>query len=214
MIEEMKNEFKKQMKQNNDEWNKRLEAQRRGDNEWDRRIKYLNDYTKEAIGIMMITIKEILLDTKETKNIRTPTSAEKIKVDTRREEEYEEYDDEGNQNTIDSNLVNTRLRIKVSMYETVIRALEQKLMDQDRDLPAKSNIEKKTATKKNDKNEQIQLPENQNAEQKYIVWKCMSWDIRGWRGKKDKTKKKIRKIKSKIEGYDVIILTETHLSKE
>ena len=75
----MKNEFKKQMKQNNNEWNERLEAQRRSDNEWDRRIKDLNDYTKEAIQSMMITIKEILLDTKETKNIRAPTSAEKEK---------------------------------------------------------------------------------------------------------------------------------------
>ena len=53
----MKNEFKNQMKQNNDEWNKRLEAQRRSDNEWDRRFKDLNDYTKEAIGSMMIAIK-------------------------------------------------------------------------------------------------------------------------------------------------------------
>ena len=77
IIEEMKNEFKNQMKQNNDEWNKRLEAQRRSDNEWDRRIKYLNDYTKEAIRSMMITIKEILVDTKETNKIRAPTSAEK-----------------------------------------------------------------------------------------------------------------------------------------
>ena len=45
------------MIQNNDEWNKRLESQRRSDNEWDRRIKYLNDYTKEEIGSMMTTIK-------------------------------------------------------------------------------------------------------------------------------------------------------------
>ena len=45
------------MKQNNDEWNKLLEAQIRSENEWDRRIKYLNEYTKEAIVSMMITIK-------------------------------------------------------------------------------------------------------------------------------------------------------------
>ena len=56
-IEEMKNEFKNQMKQNNDEWSKRLEAQRRSDNEWDKRVKDLNDYTKEAIGSMTIKIK-------------------------------------------------------------------------------------------------------------------------------------------------------------
>ena len=53
----MKTEFKNQMKQNNDEWNERLESQRRSDNEWDSRIKDLNDYTKEAIGSIMITIK-------------------------------------------------------------------------------------------------------------------------------------------------------------
>ena len=35
----MKNEFKNQMKQNKDEWNKQLEAQRRSYNEWDRIIK-------------------------------------------------------------------------------------------------------------------------------------------------------------------------------
>ena len=63
----------------------------------------------------MITIKEIIVDTKETNKIRAPTSAAKRKVDTRREEEY---DDEGDQNTIDSNLVNTRLRGKVSMSKT------------------------------------------------------------------------------------------------
>ena len=50
---------------------------------------------------MLITIKEIPVDTKETNNITAPTSAAKRKVDTTREEEYEEYDDEGNQNTID-----------------------------------------------------------------------------------------------------------------
>ena len=33
-------------------------------------------------------------------------------------------------------------------------------------------------------------------------------------GRQDKIKKKMRKIKSEIEGYDIIILTETHLSKE
>ena len=138
----------------NDEWNERLEAQIRSENEWDRRIKDLNEYTKEAIRSMMITIKEILVDTKETNKIRAPTSAKKRKVDTSREEEYEEYDDGGNQNTIDSNLVNTKLRRKVSMSEAAIRELEKKLTEQARALLAKSNREKKRATKKqNDKNE-------------------------------------------------------------
>ena len=86
VIEEMKNEFKNQMKQNNDEWNKRLESQRISENEWDRRIRDSNDYTKEAIGSMMIIIKEILVDTKETKKIRSPTSEVKRKVDKTREE--------------------------------------------------------------------------------------------------------------------------------
>ena len=31
---------------------------------------------------------------------------------------------------------------------------------------------------------------NQNAEQEYMVWKCMSWNIRGWGGRQDRTKKK------------------------
>ena len=152
IIEDIKNEFKNQMKQNSDEWNKRLETQIRSDNEWGRIIKDLNDYTKEAIGSMMITIKEILVDTKKTNKIRAPPISEKRKLDTTREKEYEEYDDEGNQNTIDSNLVKTRLWRKVSMSETEIRALEQKLMEQDRALLEKSNREKKRATKKNDKN--------------------------------------------------------------
>ena len=47
-----------------------------------------------------------------------------------------------------------------------------------------------------------------------MVWKCMSWNIRGGGGRQDKTKKRMRKIKSEIEGYDVIIITETHLRKE
>ena len=102
---------------------------------------------------MMITIKEILVYTKETNKIRAPNSAEKRIVDTTREEEYEEYDDKGNQNTIDSNLVNTILQKKVSISEAAIRALEQKLMEKDRALLAKSNREKKSATKKNGKNE-------------------------------------------------------------
>ena len=46
------------------------------------------------------------------------------------------------------------------MSETAIRAPEQKLAEQDRALLAKSNREKKRATKKqNDKNDQIQLSE-------------------------------------------------------
>ena len=57
------------MIQNNDEWNKRLEAQRRSDNELDKRVKDLNEYTKEAIGSMMITIKEIIVDTKGANKI-------------------------------------------------------------------------------------------------------------------------------------------------
>ena len=55
---------------------------------------------------------------------------------------------------MDSNLLNTRLHIKLSMSETAIRSLEQKLMEKDRALLAKSNREKKRATiKQNDKNE-------------------------------------------------------------
>ena len=102
---------------------------------------------------MMIKIEEILVDTKETNKIRAPKSAAKRKVDTTIEEEYGEDDNEGNQSTIDSNLVNTGPRRKVSMYKTAIRALEQKLMEQDRALLEKSNRDKKRATKKNNKNE-------------------------------------------------------------
>ena len=75
----MKNNFKNQMKQNNDEWNERLEAQRRSDNELDRRIKYLNDYTKEVIKSMMITIKEIPVDTKEEKKDQSTNKCRKKK---------------------------------------------------------------------------------------------------------------------------------------
>ena len=42
----------------------------------------------------------------------------------------------------------------------------------------------------------------------------MSWNIRGWGGRQDKTKKKMKEIKSEIKGYDVFILTKTNLSKE
>ena len=125
---------------------------------------------------MMITINEILVDTKETNKTRAPTSAAKIKLDTKREEEYEEYDDERNQNTIDSNLVKTRLRRKVSMSETEIRALEHKRTEQERCLLEKSNREKKRATKKTIKMNRYNS-QKKNVEQEYIVWKCMSWNI-------------------------------------
>jgi len=53
-----------------------------------------------------------------------------------------------------------------------------------------------------------------NNEQDNIVLNCISWNVRGWGGRQDKIKKKMRKIKGEIEGYDIIILTETHLSKD
>ena len=55
---------------------------------------------------------------------------------------------------------------------------------------------------------------NDKKKEENIILKCMCWNVRGWRGKQDKEKRKMSKIKSEIEGYDVIILTETHLSKE
>ena len=105
------------------------------------------------------------------------------------------------------------------MSETAIRALEQKLTDQDRALIEISKRQKIRATiKQNNNNEWIQLRTNQNSEQEYMVWKCMIWNIQGWGGTQDKInkrmRKKIKRIKSEIEGYGVIILIETHLSKE
>ena len=38
---------------------------------------------------------------------------------------------------------------------------------------------------------------NQNAEQEYIVWKCMIWNIRVWGGRQDK-------IKPKNDGYSTV----------
>ena len=45
-------------------------------------------------------------------------------------------------------------------------------------------------------------------------WKFIVWNIRGWGGKQDGIKKKMKKIKSKIEGHDIVILTETHLDTD
>ena len=45
-------------------------------------------------------------------------------------------------------------------------------------------------------------------------WKWIVWNIRGWGGKQDSVKKKMRKVKSEIEGYDIVILTETHLDRK
>ena len=50
----------------------------------------------------------------------------------------------------------------------------------------------------------------QQTEEK-VNWKCIIRNIRGWGGKQDGIKKKMEKIKSEIEGYHIVILTETHL---
>ena len=55
---------------------------------------------------------------------------------------------------------------------------------------------------------------NDKKKEENVILKCMCWNVRGWRGKQDKEKRKMNKIKSEIEGCDTITLTETHLSKE
>ena len=55
--------------------------------------------------------------------------------------------------------------------------------------------------------------ENAQGENKMTLT-CITWNLRGWGGRQDNIKRKMSKIKSEIEGYDIIILTETHLSKE
>ena len=49
---------------------------------------------------------------------------------------------------------------------------------------------------------------------KRIILNCITWNIRGWGGQQDNTKRKMGKIKGELEGYDIIVLTETHLSRE
>ena len=54
-----------------------------------------------------------------------------------------------------------------------------------------------------------------NAEAKYESLRCMSWNINGWKGGGEKNQyKKIRRVRGEATHYDVIILTETHLSDE
>ena len=67
------------------------------------------------------------------------------------------------------------------MSEMAIRALEQKILEQDRALQA-NLIERRKRPQKNItiKMNRYNFQKNQNAEQEYMVWKCMSWNIRGW----------------------------------
>ena len=44
--------------------------------------------------------------------------------------------------------------------------------------------------------------------------KMMAWNINGWKGKgEEKIKNKMNRVKSEINRYDIIILTETHLKE-
>ena len=40
------------------------------------------------------------------------------------------------------------------------------------------------------------------------------WNIRGLGGKQDSVNKKMGKVKSEIEEYNIVILTETHLDRK
>ena len=42
----------------------------------------------------------------------------------------------------------------------------------------------------------------------------MTWNVRGWGGRQDNINGKMNKIKGEIERFDIIILAETHLSRE
>jgi len=53
-----------------------------------------------------------------------------------------------------------------------------------------------------------------NRRKENVTLRCICWNIRGWGGKQDRIKRKMSKIKSEIESFDITILTETHLSKE
>jgi hypothetical protein len=50
--------------------------------------------------------------------------------------------------------------------------------------------------------------EEKEGESKYERLRCMAWNVNGWKG--EKGKRKIRRIRGEVEGWDVFILTETH----
>ena len=64
---------------------------------------------------------------------------------------------------------------------------------------------------KKKKKEEDKKEKKENSKRKKR-WKCMAWNIDGWNDTM-KTKRKIHKIKSEIQGYDIVILNETHLDK-
>ena len=45
-------------------------------------------------------------------------------------------------------------------------------------------------------------------------WKYIVWSIRGQGGKQDSVQKKMRKVKSEIKVYGIVILTETHINRK
>ena len=59
IITEMKEEFKTQMNQNNLEWERRLEQQKKSDEDWDRRMRTQHTDTKITIDSMITTMKEM-----------------------------------------------------------------------------------------------------------------------------------------------------------
>ena len=59
IITEMKEEFKTQMNQNNLERERRLEQQKKSDEDWDRRMRTQHTETKITIDSMITTMKEM-----------------------------------------------------------------------------------------------------------------------------------------------------------
>ena len=47
-----------------------------------------------------------------------------------------------------------------------------------------------------------------------IILQHITWNVWGWGGQQDNVKKKIIKIKSDLEGYSIVILTKTYLSRD
>ena len=133
VIMEMKEEFKVQTTQNNIEWERRLEMQKRSDDEWDRRMKVQHVETKATITTMMKTMKEILANHRNNK---------------RKSEETEYNSDmDLDMNTVEDKESHVQLRRKVISSEQTIRDLNEKLDEQGRALMVNSAVLTRTMRK-------------------------------------------------------------------
>lgn len=125
----MKTEFQNQIKLNNTEWEKRLEAQKKNDEDLDKRLKEQDKRTKTAVETKLTSVKTYFEKHKTT---------HKRKLDSTIDIEQEEEDDEDMNR--EANNTRMALRSKVETTDRTISSLQERLGEQERAIMANSQI--------------------------------------------------------------------------